>query len=64
MRFHFGKCGVSFSSSGHDANAWCIGNSTFKPKVGSRVIKYSDQAWQFTLARDGGGWQIREARVQ
>lgn len=64
QRFQFGKCGVSFSSSGHDANAWCIGNSTFKPKVGSRVIKYSDQAWQFTLARDGGGWQIRKARFQ
>ena len=64
QRFQFGKCGVSFSSSGDGANAWCIGNSTFRPKVGSRVIKYSDQAWQFTLARDGGGWQIREARFQ
>ena len=64
QRFQFGKCGVSFSTSGDDANAWCIGNSTFRPKFGSRVIKYSDQAWQFTLARDGGGWQIREARFQ
>ena len=64
QRFQFGKCGVSFSPSGDDANAWCIGNSTFKPRVGSRVIKYSDQAWQFTLARDGGGWQIRKARFQ
>ena len=64
MRFKFGQCGVSFSASGQDANAWCIGNSTFRPKIGSRVIKYSDQAWQFTLARDEGGWQIREARIQ
>ena len=64
QRFQFARCGVSFSSSGHDANVWCIGNSTFRPKVGSRVIKYSDQAWEFTLARDAGGWQILEALIQ
>ena len=63
-RYEFGKCGVSFSPAGDGANAWCIGKSTFRPKIGSRVIKYSDQAWQFTLARDGGAWQIREARFQ
>jgi hypothetical protein len=64
QRFQFGKCGVSFSTSGDGASAWCIGNSTFRPRIGSRVIKYSDQAWEFTLARDGGSWQIREARIQ
>jgi hypothetical protein len=64
QRFQFGQCGVSFSSSGDGASAWCIGNSTFRPRIGSRVIKYSDQAWEFTLARDGGSWQIREARIQ
>lgn len=64
QRFQFGKCELSFSASGDGANAWCIGNSTYQPKIGSRVIKYSDQAWQFTLARDGGAWQIRKAHVQ
>lgn len=64
QRFQLASCGVSFSSSGHDANAWCLGNSTFRPKVGSRVLRYTDQVWEFNLARDGGGWQILEARVQ
>ena len=64
QRFQLGSCGVFFSSSGHDANAWCLGNSTFRPKVGSRVLRYTDQVWEFNLARDGGGWQILEARIQ
>ena len=64
QRFQLASCGVSFSSSGHDANAWCLGNSTFRPKIGSRVLRYTDQVWEFNLARDGGGWQILEARIQ
>ncbi len=64
QRFHLVSCGVSFSSSGDDANARCWGNSTFRPKVGSRVIRYTGQEWEFNLARDGGGWQILEARIQ
>jgi hypothetical protein len=63
QRFQLGSCGVSFSSSGHDANAWCLGNSTYRPKVGSRVLRYKG-VWEFNLARDGSGWQILEARVQ
>ena len=58
------SCGVSFSTSGRDANARCLRNATFRPKVGSRVLKYTAQEWVFNLARDGGGWQILEARVQ
>ena len=64
QRFQFASCGVSFSSSGRGANAWCLGNSTFRPKIGSRVLRYTDQVWEFNLARDGGGWQILEARIQ
>ena len=64
QRFQLASCGVSFSSSGHDANALCLGNSTFRPKVGSRVLRYTDQVWEFNLARDGSGWQILEARIQ
>ena len=64
QRFQLASCGVSFSSSGRGANAWCLGNSTFRPKIGSRVLRYTDQVWEFNLARDGGGWQILEARIQ
>ena len=64
QQFQLAACGVSFSSSGDDANARCLGNSTFRPKVGSRILRYTDQEWVFSLARDGGGWQILEARVQ
>jgi hypothetical protein len=64
QRFQLGSCDVSFSSSGHGANAWCLGNSTYRPKIGSRVLRYTDRVWEFNLARDGGGWQILEARVQ
>jgi hypothetical protein len=64
QRFQLGSCDVSFSSSGHGANAWCLGNSTYRPKIGSRVLRYTDKVWEFNLARDGGGWQILEARIQ
>jgi hypothetical protein len=64
QRFQLGSCGVSLSSSGNDANALCLGNSTYRPKVGSRVLRYTNQVWEFNLARDGGGWQILEARIQ
>jgi hypothetical protein len=64
QRFQLGSCDVSFSSSGHGANAWCRGNSTYRPKIGSRVLRYTDKVWEFNLARDGGGWQILEARIQ
>jgi hypothetical protein len=64
QEFQLADCGVRFSSSGDDANARCLGNSTFRPKVGSRILRYTGQEWVFSLARDGGGWQILEARVQ
>ena len=64
QRFQLGSCGVSFSSSGRGASAWCLGNSTYRPKIGSRVLRYTGKVWEFNLARDGGGWQILEARIQ
>ena len=65
QQFHFASCGVSLSSSGDDANAWCKGNATYRPKVGSRTVqRLTSREWVFNLARDGGGWQILEARVQ
>jgi hypothetical protein len=63
QQFRIASCDVKFSPPGHDANARCVGNSTFHPKVGS-TIRYTDREWVFSLARDGGAWQIREARFQ
>lgn len=61
QQFRIASCDVSFTTPG--ANARCVGNSTFHPKVGS-VIRRTDREWVFSLARDGGAWQIREARFQ
>ena len=63
QQFHFASCGVKFSSSGDDANARCKGNATYRPKVGS-VGRTTNREWVFSLSRDGGGWQILEARIQ
>jgi hypothetical protein len=64
QQFHIASCGVSFSTSGDDANARCTGNATFRPKIGSRVVRLTDYEWVISLARGGGGWQILEARIQ
>ena len=63
QRFRFADCGVAISSSGAGANAWCKGDATFRPKVGSPQ-HYPNREWTFSLAREGGGWQILKATVQ
>jgi hypothetical protein len=63
QQYHIASCGVKFSRSGDDANAKCTGNATFRPKVGSRVVRIPDYEWVINLARGGGGWQILEARI-
>ena len=64
QEMRFASCGVSISSSGADANARCKGDAVYRPKVGSRVVRLTDREWTFSLARDGGGWQILNARMQ
>jgi hypothetical protein len=59
----FASCGVSFSPSGADANAWCKGDATFSPKVGSK-ISLTNSEWTFSLSRDGDAWQIMKASMQ
>ena len=55
QRFQLGSCGVSFSSSGHDANAWCLGNSTYRPKL---VRESSDTRIGCGSSTWGGvGWE-------
>jgi len=63
QQFHFASCDVKFSSSGDGANAWCKGNATYRPKVGPGG-RLTNREWMFSLSRDGGGWQILEARTQ
>ena len=58
------SCGVSISSSGADANARCNVDATYRTKVGSRVMRLTDRVWTFSLSRDGGEWQIQNARMQ
>jgi hypothetical protein len=64
QRVRFASCGVSISSSGAGANARCRGDATFRPKVGSRIVRLTDREWTFSLSRDGSGWQILDARMQ
>ena len=63
QRVRFASCGVTISSSGAGANAWCKGDASFRPKVGSPQ-HYTNREWTFSLTRDGGGWQILKATVQ
>jgi hypothetical protein len=63
QQLHFASCGVAISSSGAGANAWCRGDATFRPKVGSRVY-LPNREWTFSLGREGDGWQILKATMQ
>jgi hypothetical protein len=64
QQVRFANCGVKISSSGAGANARCTGDATYRPKVGSRVVRLTNLEWTFSLARDGAGWQILDARMQ
>ena len=64
QHLRFANCGVNISSSGAGANARCTGDATYRPKVGSRVVRLTNLEWTFSLARDGSGWQILDARMQ
>ena len=63
QQVHFASCNVTISSSGAGANAWCRGDASFRPKIGSPK-HYPNREWTFSLTRDGGGWQILKATVQ
>ena len=63
QQVRFASCGVTISSSGAGANAWCKGDASFRPKIGSPSY-YPNREWTFSLGREGGGWQILKASVQ
>ena len=64
QQVRFASCNMSFSSSGDGASARCKGDYTARQKVGSRVVRLTNQEWNFSLARDGGEWQILKASMQ
>lgn len=63
QQVRFASCGVTISSSGAGANAWCKGDASFRPKVGSPK-HYPNREWTFSLARESGEWQILKATMQ
>ncbi len=62
QQLRFASCELSVT--GRDANARCRGEATFRPKVGSRVLRKNDFAWTFNLSRDNDTWQIVKATFQ
>jgi hypothetical protein len=64
QRVSLTSCEVAITSSGNGAAARCNGEATFRPKVGSRVLRLTDREWMFNLSRGGSGWQILDARIQ
>jgi hypothetical protein len=62
QQLRFASCGVSVSD--RDANARCQGDATYRPKVGSRVLRLTQREWTFSLARDNDRWQIVNATLQ
>lgn len=63
QQVRFASCGVSISSSGAGASAWCTGDATYRPKIGSRM-HLPNREWNFTLEREGAGWQILKASMK
>ncbi|MGH9309710.1 MAG: hypothetical protein ACRD1U_10075, partial [Vicinamibacterales bacterium] len=57
------SCG-RISITGRDANARCSGDATYRPKVGSRVMRLTKREWTFNLSRSDSGWQIADVRLQ
>jgi len=63
QQVRFASCGVAISSSGAGASAWCTGDATYRPKIGSRM-HLPNREWTFTLEREGTGWQILKASMK
>jgi hypothetical protein len=55
--------GCDLSIVGQGANARCQRSATYRTKVGSQVLRYTNE-WTFNLSRDDAGWQIVDARIQ
>ena len=59
----FDTCDVRMNGSGA-ATATCRGSARYVPKVGSREPHTEPRTWNFTLRKNGSGWQIENARAE
>lgn len=62
QQVRLGTCGIDIR--GQDANARCPFEATYRPKVGSRVVRVTEREWLFNLSRNDAGWQIVNATIQ
>jgi hypothetical protein len=62
QELRFEACGVSIE--GAAANARCLANASYRPKVGSRVIHLSGRQWTFNFSQSESGWQIVKTTIQ
>jgi tetratricopeptide (TPR) repeat protein len=49
---------------GGSATATCHGSARYVPKIGSREPHTEPRVWSFTLRKNGGDWQIENARAE
>ena len=49
---------------GGSATATCRGSARYVPKIGSREPHTEPRVWSFTLRKNGGDWQIENARAE
>lgn len=62
QQLRFTSCGVEIS--GQAANAHCLGDATYQPKIGAKSLHHPSQKWYFDLSRhDDEGWLIVNATV-
>ena len=62
QQMQFARCDMLIK--GRDADASCLGEATYRPKVGSRLVRVTEREWKFNLSRDDAGWQIVNATIQ
>jgi hypothetical protein len=58
----FDRCDVK--PAGDEAQAECVGRTTWIPRVGDRSPRSEARTWQFALARDGNDWLIERVQVK
>jgi hypothetical protein len=58
----FDRCDVSASAD--QAEAVCVGRTTWVPRVGDQTPRSEARTWQFALNRDGNDWLIERVQVK
>ena len=58
----FDRCDVNASAD--QAEAVCVGRTTWLPRVGDQTPRSEARTWQFALNRDGNDWLIERVQVK